>query len=215
MGLSSFLEDLFHTGRVGVSAIARLSDEEIRAADSVLRSVEQAGRLDAPGEPPPFAIAAARWGATMLYRGVQALVYRDIAGEDLATLLGEPCPEPANPSTHYSVDLTLRYLPDLLELTRRVSQRDALVERLLEVAADWPLSSIGIDGIAVRDAGPILDHPCLLRMYADRMIQKRDLSRLTDERVRDAVQRAIGAFPELAPDVGRALQSEPIEKPPA
>ena len=215
MGLSSFLEDLFHTGRVRVRGIAPLSDEEIAAADSLLRSAEQAVRLEAPGEPPPFSVVAARWGATMLYRGAQALVYRDVAGEDLATLLRDRCPEPANPATHYSVDLTLRYLPDLLGLARRVSERDALVEQLLELGADWPLSSIGIDGIAVHDPGPILDDPCLLRMYADRMIQKRDLSRLNDERVREAARRAIGAFPELAPDVMRALESEPAEKPPA
>ena len=212
MGLSSFLEDLFDTGRVRAGGIAPLSDEKIAAADSLLRWAEQAVRLEAPGEPPPFSIAAGRWGAVMLYRAAQALVYRDIAGEELSTLLGVRCPEPANPATHYSVDLTLRYLPDLLGLARRISQRDALVERLRELGADWPLSSIGIEGIAVRHVGPILDHPCLLRLYADRIIQKRDLSRLNDQRVRDAARQAIGAFPELAPDIARALPNEPIEK---
>jgi hypothetical protein len=42
-------------------------------------------------------------------------------------------------------------------------------------------------------------------MYADRIIASRDVSRLTDARVRSAVAEALGMHTELAAEVAAAL----------
>lgn len=211
MGLPAFVNELFQSGRVRVSGIYQLGDEELQECEAILRSIEESVRLELAGEAPPFSPPAALWAATRLFRGAQALVYRELDGEELTRMFSDACHDPPNPATHYSVDLTLRYLPDLLAQARRTAQRDALVERLQALAADWPLSSVGTGSVSGRDLRPILGHPGLFQLYTDRIIQRRDHSRLSEPRVREAVRQALGAFPELAPDIARTLRSDSLE----
>ena len=43
----------------------------------------------------------------------------------------------------YFVDLTFRYLPDLLQLAKGLAPGDALVAQLKATARQWPLSLVG------------------------------------------------------------------------
>lgn len=210
MGIRTFLEDLFDTGHVRVAADAPLSDD-LREADAALRAAEEIVRLDLPGDPPPFDVAAARWAACVMYRACQVLADRPAGLAPLDAAIRRPAPDAANPAAHYSVDLTLRYLPDLIGLAGRTGDEDSFVARLRDLAAEWPLSGVGVDGIDVRNLGAITGDPSLLQLYADRVIARRDRSRLADERARDAVRRSLGLFPELAPDLAGALDSIPVE----
>ena len=88
---------------------------------------------------------------------------------------------------------------------RGASAEDPLVTELIKLAGRWPLSAVGIAGAEEGDVGAIVIDPCLLRVYVDRIIARQDFPRLANERVRDAALQAIGAFPELAPEVARVL----------
>ena len=53
--------------------------------------------------------------------------------------------------------------------------------------------------------GPWARDPCLLGLYVDRVIARGDASRLSNPQVREAVQQAVGLFPELAPKMAAAV----------
>jgi len=57
------------------------------------------------------------------------------------------------------------------------------------------------------DLDAVCNDAGLLRLYADRVIARRDESRLADPRVRAAVRAALGHFDQLAGPLAKALQS--------
>lgn len=205
--LSQFLEQLFEESRVTVSSPEPLSADETRAADATLAALEAVYRLDLPGEAPPLVPAAARWAATSLFQACQFVAFRNAGEEMIAAALGTPKPTEAaihaqknglgGPSCnaaalHYSVDLTFRFLPDLTRLARSDAENDPLLGYLRQWASDWPLSSVGLADVTPSSIEPIANHPCLLGMYCDRIIARKDRSRLGDPRVNEAVQQAVG-----------------------
>jgi hypothetical protein len=60
---------------------------------------------------------------------------------------------------------------------------------------------VGIEGVGAVESASFLSHPSLRQLYVDRILARADTSRLADKAVREAVQMALGAFPELAPGI--------------
>jgi hypothetical protein len=202
------LRGLVEDGRVVLKTPLVPAPAEIRAAESVLIEFERRFRVEMPGAAPAFSLSAAIWGAEMTYLACQCLAFREIDEAELTSRLSRPFAGPRDASAHYSVDLTLRMLPDLYHRARSASQHDPLVARLQEWGDAWPLSSVGMPE-ATREnvsADPkridsILEHPSLRTLYVDRIIARNDLSRLNDPRVRELVFAAIGLHEELAPEL--------------
>jgi hypothetical protein len=207
MSLGSFLTSLFNDGHVKLASPELPTADELRATDTLLREYERVYRLEFPGEPPPYASAAARWAAAMLYRACQFIVYRELPGEWIGRDLAAPCPKTAPASDHYSVDLVFRFLPDVVRLARSAAEGDPLVQQLGRWASEWPLSSVGIAGVVPADLSAILSHQGLLDCYVDRIMEKVDLSRLSDRHVRQAARRHLGTFGELAPQIAAHLEA--------
>ena len=210
MGLASFLSALFAGGRVRVNAEALLTADDLEQSQSLLLAFERDRRDELPGTPPAFARDAAQYGAETMYRACQFLVFREVEPETIHELLGRPWRSERSASVHYSVDLTLRFLPDLVRLARRISAEDPLVTDLIQLAGRWPLSAVGISGADAGDVEPIVSDPCLVRLYLDRIIARHDFQRLANVRVREAARQAIGAFSELSPAAAAALSEREI-----
>jgi hypothetical protein len=237
--LPAFLTSLFADGRVRVPLPGPLTGTELAEAGETLAGFEAQYRQELPGTPPALCLPAARWAATMFYRACQFVAYRDVDAATIAEVLGEPLPTGAalpsksegdspifverklgqSPerklgqslaSVHYSVDLTFRYLPDLVTLARTAAEQDPLVDQLLAWGSHWPLSSVGIGLPAAPAIDGFAGDGCLLRLYVDRVLGRRDRARLADRRVREAVRQAVGAFAELAPEMAAAV--EELEK---
>jgi hypothetical protein len=147
----------------------------------------------------------------LFYRGCQLAVYREWGAENVQAAFGSTCPAEIGAAAHYSVDLTWQFLPDLHRLTRQASPNDPLVEAIRHFATQWPLSSVGIAGIAPLSLAGIVGHPGLLRLYADRIIGREDVSRLADPAVCEAVQTALGAHTCLAPKFYQALHTPSLQ----
>ena len=202
--LPEFLNCLFAEGRVRVPRPAEIPDRELRAADGVLAEFEREYRQELPGTPPPLGLPAARWAAAMFYRACQFVAFRGAGEEVMARTFAVACPPGEPPSVHYSVDLTFRYLPGLVKLAQSAAQGNPLLMHLGRWAVEWPLSSVGMALIGPVEIGPWARDRCLLGLYVDRVIACGDVGRLGDWRVREAVQEALGPFPELAPKMATA-----------
>ena len=195
--LLTFVEKLFITGRVRLTTDEPPTEDDLTAAVSRVVEFEQSLRLELPGSPPDVGEAALRWALLTIYQACQFQVYRHLGTTKLAERFGGEPPRGATAEAHYSVDLVFRFLPDLVKLARSGSPEDPLLVALTGWCEQWPLSSVGVSNLNPPHCEPILTDKCLLRLYVDRILRTQDTSRLSDQRIRDEVSRAVGAFPEL------------------
>jgi hypothetical protein len=198
MPLASFLRSLFEDGRVRVPSLEPLADSGLTAADQELSNFEALYRLELPSEPPALDLVAGRWAAICFYRACQFTVHRDLPAELIQSEPGRSCPARHSPRVDYSVDLVFRFLPDLLNFARSASENDPLVVSLREWARQWPLSSVGVPDLGPLDCSSFLEHPALLTLYVGRILARGDATRLREERVRQAVETAVGMHRQLA-----------------
>jgi hypothetical protein len=211
MSVAAFLTELFEHGRVKVPRpVMAIPPDDLQRAERVLREQESVLRLEFPGSPPELAMPAALWAATSYYRACQLAVYRDLDAGAIDELMSAPCPDsrPPTPDSrsaarHWSVDLVFRFLPDLVKHASAASQQDPLVEKLRGWAGEWPLSSVGMANVAPQHEEEIATHPGLLQLYVDRIMAKKDWTRLTHPAVREAVRRSLGAHGSLWPDLAK------------
>jgi hypothetical protein len=205
MSLSQFLATLVESGQVVVSL--DFAEETGPEADQILAEMDRATRQNLSGTAPEFMPDVAHWAACILHRGCQFLVCRDVDASLIGPGLREPCPAPRCPATDYSADLALQYLPDLIGMTRQAAAGDPLLEHLLALAREWPLSSVGVREVEAPDVQSFIGDAALRQLYVDRILAREDVSRLGNPRVDGAVREALGAFPELCWSVAARVQS--------
>lgn len=204
MSLAGFVESLLAGGKVKAPRAVDMAGHlyqptaaELDDAAAVLVSFEAEYRDSLAGSPPRLNLPGLMWGALMSFQACAFLIQRDVDEKVMRTALEEACPEPASPAVCYSVDLTMRFLPDFVRLAKAMSPTDPLVVMLKELASEWPLSSVGIADLSPCDPEPFLSDRCLRMLYVDRIIAAKDRSRVGHPIVRDAVQSAVGIHPEL------------------
>lgn len=206
--MDEFLRALRESGEIVVSIEA---PPELDGVDGTigeaLRAHDQAFRLGiAPGAP-ALELDAAYWGAVKLYQACQLLTMRDAPPAVARDTLSMPYPSERGPMSEYAVDLTLAYLPSLFHLAERVAPDDPVLVAIRELASAWPLSSTGIDGIACPAKLWFWENRSLRSLYVDRIIAARDVMRLEDPLVADAVRSSLGAYPEMAPKMMEFLNA--------
>ncbi|MDB5337760.1 MAG: hypothetical protein JWN70_3379 [Planctomycetaceae bacterium] len=206
--LLHFSESLWAGGDLVLMTNSPASSEEVAHALRELQSREAAYRLGLPQGCPELNEVAAEWALMGLYRASQYLAYRELPEDQLRADLSCPCPAAPDPSVCYSVDLSFRFLPEIVRLARAASGNQLLLECLLLWATDWPLSSVNIPDLTPGPLEPFLGNPGLLTLYIDRIVAGNDQSRLADERVTNAVRTALGGFRELAPVLYDAVHSK-------
>lgn len=205
MSVRNFLVELASSGRVHVGRALLEKPPSAPEVGPILMDLDLAARIEMAGDAPPLSMGPALWATWMLYQGCQFLSFREMDGGLVESRLAVPAPAMASPWVCYSVDLTMRYLPDLVALARGLSPNDPLVAGLLELARAWPLSSVGILGVGPVEVGSFFAHPSLRALYVDRVLERKDASRLQDPQVREAVRSALGDHPSLAPFAHPAL----------
>ena len=171
----------------------------------VLRQIDEHSRNGLTLDLPPFSAATALWAAQLFYQLCQFTVCRDIGEAGIKAACGISCPEPRGPAVDWSADLTLRHLPKLFQLARHLSHVDPLIGQMKQIAAEWPLSSVGIPGLENLNPGSFIDHPGLRRLYADRIFTTEDASRLGDLRIDSQLRSDLGEHRDLAPAIAAKL----------
>jgi hypothetical protein len=201
--LAICLQSLANDGRVPVSSVESHIDDS--DALSLLEGLDSASRAELGLDLPEFSAQAALWAARLFHQLCRFVVCREIGEEQTKKACGLVCPVARGPGTDWSVDLTIRHLPRLFQLARHLSKGDPLVEEMKRIAADWPLSSIGIPGLENLQLDAFISHPALKRLYADRVVAAGDTSRLGDPRLDDLLRADFGVYRDLAPHVSAKL----------
>lgn len=215
MSLTSFLSTLFENGCVQVPEWAPLTDDDRNAALRLITEYEATWRNSLPSHPPKFEADRALAAAETLFRACQSLVYREVDPREMLAGALASEPESRLPADHYSADLAFRFLPDVWRLSRNAAANDPLVACVHELAARWPLSSVGIADLPALEIDGFIGDRCLQTLYVDRIVERGDRSRLADPRVRSALREACGMYPEWIPELAAALAEDPptVESP--
>lgn len=208
MSVRSFLVELASSGRVHVGRALLEKPPSATEVGPILMDLDLAARIEMAGDAPPLSMGPALWASWMLYQGCQFLTFREMDAGLVKLRLASPPPAAPSPWVCYSVDLAMRYLPDLVALARGLSPGDPLVEGLLELARAWPLSSVGIAGVGPVQVGGFWAHDSLRALYVDRVLERKDSARLGDREVAEAVRAALGDHPSLAPFAQGPLSPE-------
>jgi len=194
MKLATFLRDLGEGGQVTVAGqIGPFDAADLHESEQILRCNYAEDALEMPGTAPDFSPEAALWGAQYLYCAAQLTVLRDLGGEVVAEYLKD-YPGPVTPAVIYSVDLTFRYLPDLIRLAKGLAPGDVLVATLRDAARHWSFSSVGTEVAGEVNVEGIFEHPSLGAAYVDRIIRERDTRRIQSQTIHQLIRQALGQY---------------------
>lgn len=195
--MHSFLIDLVTKGQVQIAGLIHPSASDLTECEPLVRLHAADAAADVAGPPPVLSMQAALWAARLIHRSAQFLVIRTADAAAIEAELSEPCPAPTGASACFSADLYLRYLPDLVRLSRGISEDDPLVRALLRLCRQWPLSSVGVSGLGEVDVSAFIEHAGLRQLYIDRVIEHGDAARLDHPRVVQALAATVGMHPQL------------------
>lgn len=190
--LSQFIQDIIQQGKVVVEGtVTPFTDEDLQAAVQRLHEQYEQQKQELSGTVPAFEPAAALWAAGFLYRAVQLVVLRNLGEEAVNSLLTR-YDGVISPEAILSVDLSFRYLPNLMGLAKGLAPEDVLVKRLHEAAVQWPFSSVGMKLDDELNIDVIINNICVRRAYVDRIITTRDIKRCNNTQVNEYIQEALG-----------------------
>ena len=144
-----------------------LTLRERPAVERFLSEFYQEHALDIAGPPIPLDMAAATEAVELLAQSCWLLV----SGEHESARLGMKC-QPSSPSTHLSVDLSLRFLPAVYRRSKMQQPEGKLTLELDRTMRLWPLSGVlaSLDG---KPTSPLdfAGHAGLQLLYAERLLE--------------------------------------------
>ena len=138
---------------------------------STLERLYHQESLSFPGEPPQFRCDAAFWGLSLFFKASCSYSFRELSPEAIARLFDSPPPNWNQPESHYSADLVLRHLPQLLNLTRSLADGDPLVVHLDLLSNLAPFSCPLAGDPNPKSVETLLSHSGLSQLWCERLIE--------------------------------------------
>ncbi len=174
-----FLTELLAEGNARLTARPCFDNGSRAEASRVLAGAFAGYRLTIPGPLLDLDKDSALAAAELVWLASWYLLVRDAPPAEVEYTLRTACSFPSpktgagKASQHLSVDLTLRYLPQLLQRARTVAPDDVLTTTLIEILRQWPLSGV----LADLHEPPLraieeLEHPGLFLLYAERFAEQ-------------------------------------------
>ena len=174
----------------------QVDQDECNRAIAYLLQCYQEEQLNYPYKAPAFDPNAAIWGALLVYYAAQAILNRQATLEEITPLFAAYTGTKTTAAI-LSVDLSLRFLPNLLEKLKTINPDDGLILLLEQQLAQWPYSAIGYTIAAPALPAQKIQNPCLRQLYADRIIAKKATQFLPIPWVQQAVRASLGAHQSI------------------
>lgn len=141
---------------------------------------------------PTFDKEAATWSSKVLFHAAQLMMYREHEAESLTQLVPRYTRD-KTASTILTADISLRFIPKILEKLEEINIEDELIPILKNLMKEWHysglLSDVDLEKPEFDDA---FADPCLMQLYADRVISQRKLQIARLEKVNPLVKLALG-----------------------
>jgi len=152
-----------------------VAEQDKQATLAFLQSEYEQEKLNYPYQAPAFDAESAWWAAQIVYVTAQILLYRQHEETELPRLLPD-FPLAPIPSRIISVDLTLRFLPDMLLQARHLSPEDALIPLLEAQLMQWHYAGISCHMPPEKlDFSQISINDCLHQLYTNRIIRYKNV----------------------------------------
>lgn len=169
-----------------------ITKEEKDSVADFLERDHQRECLDYPFVPPDFDRKAALWGAGTVFFAAQLLLNRKSMKDTPENYL-IPYEQPPTQERALSVDLCLRFLPDLLQKAREIDIEDEMIGILEEHLKVWHYSAIRASApLPEIDLAALAESPCMMQLYLDRIIEKQAKNYLKNEELKNLVKANLG-----------------------
>ena len=191
----AFLEQLQDQAAQLGSQWMPVESAEHQPAQEHLRVVYHHESTNYPYQVPPFDPKAALWAAALTYHTAQLVFHRQQVISEVEQYF-KPYSGAIHAAAVLSADLSLRFLPSLLDQLQALNADDYLVDLLLGILTPWHYSLVGsawrqpiaTDWTALeRDA-------CLRQLYADRVIAAEDLELAAVPILYRAIEASLGDY---------------------
>ncbi len=174
---SPFLDTLFLLRKEGTLTIfsdfKTLSEKEEKEAEDFFESEFEKERLDFLSDKIPFNKEAAIWAAKVLYHSAQLYLIRKDTAKDLEKLIPQYQDE-KDVSAILSADLSLRFLPQLLDALQIADSTDPLVKILENILQQFHYSGIGLDlNLENINWEEELKNKTYRKLYLERIVEKK------------------------------------------
>lgn len=174
---SPFLDTLFLLRKEGTltifSDLKTLSEKEEKEAEDFFESEFEKERLDFLSDKIPFNKEAAIWAAKVLYHSAQLYLIRKDTAKNLEKLIPQYQGE-KNTSAILSADLSLRFLPQLLDALQIADSTDPLVKMLENILHQFHYSGIGLDlNLEKINWEEELKNKTYRKLYLERIVEKK------------------------------------------
>ncbi|MEM9824038.1 MAG: hypothetical protein AAF985_23335 [Bacteroidota bacterium] len=174
--------------------LLNISNKSAWEVAEYLAQAYQEESLNYPHQAPPFEIKAALWGASTVYIAAQLMLYRENKVAEVNSFL-PPFDQAITPGAVLSVDLCLRFLPDIVRELKNIDQEDLLIPLLEDYLKTWHFS-----GVNYRLADETLDftviqsNQCVHQLYADRIVTYKALPRAKHPAIQHLIKANMGNF---------------------
>lgn len=174
---SPFLDTLFLLRKEGAltvfSDLKTLSEKEENDAEDFFESEFEKERLDFLSDKIPFHKEAAIWAAKILYHSAQLYLIRKDTAKDLEKLIPQYQGE-KDVSAILSADLSLRFLPQLLDALQLADSTDPLVKMLENILHQFHYLGIGLDlNLEKINWEEELKDKTYRKLYLERIVEKK------------------------------------------
>ena len=177
---SPFLDTLFLLRKEGTltvfSDLKTLTEKEEKEAEDFFESEFEKERLDFLSDKIPLSKEAAIWAAKVLYHSAQLYLIRKDTAKDLEKLIPQYRGE-KDVSAILSADLSLRFLPQLLDALQIADSTDPLVKILENILQQFHYSGIGLDlNLEKINWEEELKNKTYRKLYLERIVEKKAYS---------------------------------------
>lgn len=174
---SPFLETLFLLRKEGAltifSDLKTLTKKEENEAEDFFESEFEKERLDFLSDKISFNKESAIWAAKILYHSAQLYLIRKDTAKDLEKLIPQYQDE-KDVSSILSADLSLRFLPQLLDALQLADSTDPLVKMLENISYQFHYSGIGLDlNLEKINWEEELKDKTYRKLYLERIVEKK------------------------------------------
>ena len=172
------------------------ADEALVTGD-FLREAYDWEKQNYPFTAPEFDWTAALWSAKIVYFTAQLLLYRESAIEEVETLL-RPYPDIPTADNILSVDICLRFLPDILNKLKAIDPDDEIIPILENFLVRWHYSAFKYPIEETNlDFKTVVSNDCIRQLYCDRIIAHKAFKRARHEAIQPYVIGSMGDYEDV------------------